>query len=76
VIPGPRFELTLDPKELGRIPSSLHLVARRAGDVQDVRKLLQALTQPAEGTPVGVREAAAAIETARLLGWIQYPELG
>jgi serine/threonine protein kinase len=72
VIPGPRFELTHDPKELGRIPSSLHLVARRAGEPHDVGALLRALTQPAEGTPVGAREAAAAIETARLLGWIQY----
>jgi serine/threonine-protein kinase len=76
VIPGRRFELTLDPKELGRIPTSLHLVARRAGEQQTVGSLLRSLTQPVEGTPVGSREAAAAIETARLLGWIQYPELG
>jgi hypothetical protein len=75
VIPGPRFELTLDPKELGRIPSSLHHVARRAGEQQTVATLMRALTQRTEGTPVGAREAAAAIETARLLGWIQYPEL-
>jgi eukaryotic-like serine/threonine-protein kinase len=74
VIPGPRFDLTHDPKELGRIPTSLHQVARRAGEPQDVATLMRSLTQPAEGTPVGAREAAAAIETARLLGWIQYPE--
>jgi hypothetical protein len=75
VIPGPRFELTLDPKELGRIPSSLHHVARRAGERQTIATLMRALTQRAEGTPAGAREAAAALETARLLGWIQYPEL-
>lgn len=74
VIPGQRFELTLDPKELGRIPTSLHLVARRAGEQQTVASLMSSLTHPADGTPIGAREAAAAIETARLLGWIQYPE--
>jgi len=72
VIPGARFGTTHDPKELGRIPTSLLAVAKKAELRLEVAALVESLIHPSDGTPVGQREAAAAIETARLLEWVSY----
>jgi len=72
VVPGARFRTTHDPKELGRIPTSLLAVAKKAELRLEVAALVESLTHPTDGTPVGLREAASAIETARLLEWVAY----
>jgi hypothetical protein len=72
VVPGARFEQTHDQRELGRIPSSLSAVVKKAEARLEARALLDTLIHPKDGPPVGTREAAAAIETARLLGWVTY----
>ncbi len=72
VVPGRRFGETQDSKEIGRAPASLVAVLGRADRRLDLSGLLKALTDPPEGSPVSIREAAAAVATAKLLGWIEY----
>ncbi|HEY3497825.1 MAG TPA: hypothetical protein VGK73_24170, partial [Polyangiaceae bacterium] len=72
VVPGDRFDATSDPKEIGRSPHSLARVARLAGEGHSVAELLAVLTTPAEGNAVSLREACAALATAKLLGWSDY----
>ncbi|HEX6764604.1 MAG TPA: DUF4388 domain-containing protein, partial [Polyangiaceae bacterium] len=70
VVPGRRFETTLDPKELGRAPASLQRVARLTAEQLGLDQMLAVLTDASSGVAaVGEREAAAAIATAELLGW-------
>jgi hypothetical protein len=71
-VPGPNFDNTRAPKELARVPNSLVMVVKKAELRLEVPALLESLTHPAEGSPIGSREAAAAIETARQLGFIAY----
>lgn len=72
IVAGPRFDATSDHKEIGRSPHSLARVARLANERYDIARLLDSLTMPTEGNAVSGREAAAAIATAKLLGWIDY----
>jgi eukaryotic-like serine/threonine-protein kinase len=72
VAPGHRFDTTDDPKELGRAPASLQRIAKLARDDLSVERVLALLTDKSSGVPaVGEREAAAALATAELLGWVK-----
>jgi hypothetical protein len=71
VIAGKRFTTTDDPKELGRAPASLQRVARLAREQLTVDRVLSLLTDKNSGiAAVTEREAAAALATAELLGWV------
>jgi eukaryotic-like serine/threonine-protein kinase len=72
VVPGARFDATSDHKEIGRSPHSLARVAKLASENHDVAHVLDLLTTPSEGTSVSAREAAAALATAKLLGWVDF----
>jgi serine/threonine protein kinase len=72
VVPGPRFESTREPKEIGRSPSSLATVGKLAPERMEVERVLRTLTHPREGNAVSAREAGAAVAAAKLLGWIEY----
>jgi serine/threonine-protein kinase len=77
LVPGPRFQATRDPKELGRAPASLHYIVRRAPERLELATLIG--RPSSEGQNVrhpdfSPREAAAAIVTARLLGWVALEE--
>jgi serine/threonine protein kinase len=77
IVPGPRFEATRDPKELGRAPASLHYVVRRAPDGLELSALIGRGSSDASNPrrpDFSPREAAAAVVTARLLGWIALEE--
>jgi serine/threonine-protein kinase len=71
VVAGKRFSVTDDPKELGRAPASLQRVARLAREQLTVDRVLSLLTDKNSGiAAVTEREAAAALATAELLGWV------
>jgi serine/threonine protein kinase len=72
IVRGERFDATQDPKEIGRSPHSLARIPKLVNEGPDVARLLDVLTTPVEGSSVSAREAAAAVATAKFLGWIDF----
>jgi hypothetical protein len=72
IVPGARHPKTKEAKELGRAPASLVGVARLAPERRSLDVLLERVSRSGEGTGPSARESAAAIVTAKLLGWIDY----
>jgi serine/threonine-protein kinase len=72
VVPGARHAFTNEPKELGRAPASLISVARMAPERLSLQVLLERISRSGEGPGPTAREAAAAVATARYLGWVEY----
>jgi serine/threonine-protein kinase len=72
IVPGARHPTTKEAKELGRAPASLVGVARLAPERLSLDVLLERVSRSGEGTGPSARESAAAIVTAKLLGWIDY----
>ena len=72
IVPGARHAATSDAKEIGRAPASLIGVARLAPERLTLEVLLERIGRSGEGAGPSPRESAAAIATAKLLGWIEF----
>ena len=72
IVPGARHAATSDAKEIGRAPASLIGVARLAPERLTLEVLLERIGRTGEGAGPSPRESAAAIATAKLLGWIEF----
>ncbi|HKO53584.1 MAG TPA: serine/threonine-protein kinase [Polyangiaceae bacterium] len=77
ILPGPRGEAVRHPRERGSAPASLIYVStltpERLTIDQAVERLMSYRTGH-EARSVGAKEAAAALVTAELLGWVMWGE--
>jgi eukaryotic-like serine/threonine-protein kinase len=75
MLAGPRSEAIRHPRERGSAPASLiyaaSLIPERLTIEQALERLISYRTGN-EARPVGAKEAAAALVTAQLLGWVQW----
>ena len=77
LLAGPRAEAIRHPRERGSAPASLIYVASLIPERLTIEQALERLITYRTGNearPVGVKEAAAALLTAELLGWVQWGE--
>jgi hypothetical protein len=75
VIAGPRSEAIRHPRERGSAPASLIFVATLIPERLSIEQALERLVSYRTGNdarPVGAKEAAAALITAELLGWVMW----
>ena len=75
VLPGARAGLTSDARERGTAPGSLQAIPRLLGRGLSLEEMLLALTVPQSGShsrAITMKEACAALVTARLLEWIEF----
>jgi eukaryotic-like serine/threonine-protein kinase len=84
--PGPRHYLAVDHDEKGTAPSSLQLIPHLSPERPSIRRALAEITappgtatrggalRPADARAISLKEACAALVTARQLGWITWPE--
>ena len=73
VLPGPRAEAIRHPRERGAAPASLIFIATFLGERVTIEQALERLVTyrgSHEARAVGAKEAAAALVTAELLGWV------
>jgi len=77
LVPGPRAEAVRHPRERGSAPASLiyvsTLIPERLTVEQAIERLMTYRTGH-EARAVGAKEAAAALVTAELLGWVMWGE--
>ena len=74
---GPRGEAVRHPRERGSAPASLIYVSTLPNERPTVEVALERLMSYRTGheaRPVGAKEAAAALVTAELLGWVMWGE--
>jgi len=77
VIAGPRTEAIRHPRERGTAPASLLYVATLIPERLSIEQALERLLAYRTGhetRTVGAKEAAAALVTAELLGWVMFGE--
>jgi serine/threonine protein kinase len=77
VLSGPRAEAIRHPRERGSAPASLAFIATLLSERLTVDGALERLVQFKSGhdaRTVGTKEAAAALVTADLLGWVMFGE--
>lgn len=77
VLPGPRAEAIRHPRERGSAPASLVYIASLLSERITVDAALERLVAIKSGHDVraiGAKEAAAALVTADLLGWVMFGE--
>jgi len=77
LVPGPRGEAVRHPRERGSAPASLIYVSTLIGERLTVDQALERLMSYRTGheaRAVGAKEAAAALVTAELLGWVMWGE--
>ncbi len=77
LLAGPRAEAIRHPRERGSAPASLIFVATLIPERLRIEQALERLISYRTGNearPVGAKEAAAALVTAELLGWVQWGE--
>ena len=75
LLAGPRAEAIRHPRERGTAPASLILVATLIPERLTLDQALERLVshRPShEARPIGAKEAAAALLTAQLLGWVRW----
>lgn len=75
VTPGPRFEAAKLPRERGAAPASLQYVMTFLGERLPIDAALERITdyRPGrEARAVSLKEAAAALLVAELLGWVAW----
>ncbi|MEO7035063.1 MAG: protein kinase [Polyangiaceae bacterium] len=75
VLPGPRAEAIRHPRERGSAPASLIYIATFLGERVTIEQALDRLVNYRgnhEARSVGAKEAAAALVTAELLGWVMW----
>jgi serine/threonine protein kinase len=82
--PGARHYLAVDREEKGTAPSSLQLIPQLSPERPSIRRVLAELTappgtatrggalRPADARLISLKEACAALVTARQLGWITW----
>ncbi len=73
VLPGPRAEAVRHPRERGSAPASLIYIATFVSERVTIEAALERLVTyrgSHEARAVGAKEAAAALVTAELLGWV------
>jgi len=77
LLPGPRAEAVRHPRERGSAPASLIYVSTLTPERPAVDQALERLMSYRTGheaRAVGAKEAAAALVTAELLGWVMWGE--
>jgi serine/threonine protein kinase len=84
IAPGPRHYLAVERDEKGTAPSSLQLIPHLSPERPTIRRVLAELTAPpgtatrggalrsAQARAISLKEAGAAVVTARHLGWVEY----
>jgi eukaryotic-like serine/threonine-protein kinase len=75
VLPGPRAEAVRHPRERGSAPASLLFVSTLTPERPTIEQALERLVSYRTGheaRAVGAKEAAAALVTAELLGWVMW----
>jgi len=77
LLPGPRGEAVRHPRERGSAPASLLYVSTLTSERPTIDQALERLMSHRTGheaRAVGAKEAAAALVTAELLGWVMWGE--
>lgn len=77
VHPGPRAEAIRHPRERGSAPASLAFIATFMAEhltLDDALELMVAHRSSHDARPIGTKEAAAALVTAELLGWVMWSD--